>query len=332
VAYLYPLGWRLYLYVKLIAELSGEHPELPFAELELVGSILSRRPQVAVIECHFPGDTDRLALTHAVLEYLAECDADAASFTRMLRDLALTAERPFAARVKKVAGTALDLPVPELERLMGSYIAGTVRLDKPESEYRAVCSDNKCYLGRVIRRIDRASFDLRRPGNREFFHPGVMMPRMARALVNISLVREGEYLLDPFCGTGGFVLEAVMSGARGTGSDINPSMVSGSRRNVVDGEFFCADASALPLRTSSIHAVATDLPYGQSVSVIAASPDVLVRDTLEEIRRVLIPGRRAVLVTHRDISSRAGEVMGIIASYTQRVHRSLTRRVLILEK
>ncbi len=318
--------------MKLIAELSGEHPELPFAELELVGSILSRRPQVAVIECHAADDIDRLALTHAILEYLGECEADTVSLTRMLRDLALTAERPFAARVKKVAGTALDLSVPELERLMGSHIAGTVRLDTPESEYRAVCSADRCYLGRVIRRIDRGSFDLRKPGSRNFFHPGVMMPRMARALVNISLVRAGEYLLDPFCGTGGFVLEAVMSGARGIGSDINPSMVSGSRRNVVDGEFFCADATAFPFRDSSIHAVATDLPYGQSVSIVAGSLDELYQDALEEIRRVLIPGRRAVLVTHRDISPCAAETMEIRALYSQRVHRSLTRRVLVLEK
>lgn len=318
--------------MKLIAELSGEHPELPFAELELVGPILSRRPQVAVIDCHAPDTIERLALTHAVLEYLGECEADVASFTLMLRDLGLTAEGPFSARVKKVAGTALDPPVPELERLMGSHISGTVRLDTPESEYRAVCSADRCYLGRVIRHIDRGSFDLRRPGSRIFFHPGVMMPRLARALVNISLVRQGEFLLDPFCGTGGFILEAVMSGARGLGSDIDPSMVSGSRRNVTEGDFFCAGATALPFRDSGIHAVVTDLPYGQSVSIVAGSLDELYHDTLAEIRRVLIPGRRAIIVTHRDISSFAGEVMEIRASYSQRVHRSLTRRVLVLEK
>jgi tRNA (guanine10-N2)-dimethyltransferase len=318
--------------VKLIAVLSGEHPELPFAELEIVGSILSRRPQVAVIECQSVGDTDRLSLTHVILEYLGECDADAASFARMLRELALTAESPFSARVKKFAGTTLDLTVPELERLLGSLIKGTVGLDNPVSEYQAVFSADRCYLGRIIRRIDRRSFDLRRPGSREFFHPGVMMPRMARALVNITLIRKGEYLLDPFCGTGGFILEAVMTGARGIGSDINPLMVSGSRMNVREGDFICADATALPFKSSSIDSVATDLPYGQSVSIGAGSLDELYKDALEEIQRVLISGRRAVLVTHRDISSYAGDVMEILASYSQRVHRSLTRRVLVLEK
>ena len=318
--------------MKLIAELSGEHPELPFAELEIIGSILSRRPQVAVVECLSPNDIDRLSLTHAVLEYLGECEADAASFTQLLRELALTTKKPFSARVKKVEGTALDLTVPELERLMGSLIRGPVCLDNPVSEYRAVFSADRCFVGRIIRRIDRSSFDLRRPGSRKFFHPGVMMPRMARALVNISLVRKGEYLLDPFCGTGGFVLEAVMTGARGIGSDINPFMVSGSRMNVQGGEFFCADATALPFRNSSIDSVATDLPYGQSVSIGAGNLDELYQDTLEEINRILIPGRRAVLVTHRDISSYAGDVMEILVSYSQRVHGSLTRRVLVLKK
>jgi tRNA G10 N-methylase Trm11 len=38
------------------------------------------------------------------------------------------------------------------------------------------------------------------------------------------------------------------------------------------------------------------------------------------------------VVTHRDISRHAGDMMEIIASYSQRVHRSLTRRMLVLGK
>ncbi|NYT06836.1 MAG: RNA methyltransferase [Methanomicrobiales archaeon] len=318
--------------MKLIAELSGEHPGLPFAELDLIGEVLDRRPQVAVVDCRHPDDLPRLSLTHALLEYIGECEADRGSFTGMLRDLALNAEGSYAARVKKIEGSLLDEPVPDLERLMGSLIGGRVRLENPDSEYRAVCSGDRCYLGRLVRRIDRGSYEFRRPGSRAFFHPGVMMPRMARALVNISLVRREEILLDPFCGTGGMVLEADLIGAQGAGSDIDPFMVAGSRRNVPEGFFFRADAGSLPIRSSAVHAVATDLPYGQSVSIAAGSLDLLYGEALEEIRRVLIPRRRAVVVTHRDISRHAGEVMEIIASYSQRVHRSLTRRILVLRK
>jgi tRNA (guanine10-N2)-dimethyltransferase len=318
--------------MKLICELSGEHPELPFAELGLMGPVISRNPQVAVVEAESPTLARRLSLTHHVLSYLGECDADLSSFECLLQDLALTPGSTFSARVKKVAGSSMPVPVLELERIMGSKIRGLVKLEDPVIEFRAIFSADRCYLGQVLYRIDRGGFDRRPPGSRVFFHPGVMMPRMARALVNISLTREGEFLLDPFCGTGGIILEAEMTGAHGIGSDIDRNMVAGSMRNVPAGDFVCANTTALPFRDSSIPAIVTDLPYGQSVSIGAGSLDDLYRDALREIRRVLLTGRRAVVVTHRDISSIAGELFAIEGSYNQRVHRSLTRRILVLKK
>lgn len=318
--------------MRLIVELSGEHPELPFAELEVVGTIKDYRPQVAVVECQYPETTGRLSLAHSVLEYLGESAADPGSFYKMVRDLGITAEAPFAARVKKVAGSAMDTTVPDLERGIGSIINGKVSLGNPSCEYRAILSGNRCYFGKVIQHIDRSSYDLRRPGSRAFFHPGVMMPRLARALVNISLVSPGERLLDPFCGTGGIVLEASMVEAESTGTDIDPFMVFGSRKNVPGAEFVRADTTCLPFRDASFDAVVTDLPYGQSVSIIAGSLEGLYRDALTEIRRVLAPGKRAVVVTHRDISSEAALVMSVRACYNQRVHKSLTRRIMVLER
>ena len=297
-----------------------------------MGTVIDRRPQVAVVECRSPRMTGRLALAHSVLEYLGESDADCESFTAMVRDLGITAEAPFAARVRKMEGSAMGAPIPELERLIGKSIGGKVSLSNPSCEYRAILSGDRCYFGKVMLRIDRPSYDLRRPGSRAFFHPGVMMPRLARALVNISLVQPGEKLLDPFSGTGGIVLEASLVGALGIGSDIDPFMVSGSRKNVPGAEMVRADTSCLPFRDASIDAVVTDLPYGQSVSIIAGSLEGLYCSALSEIRRVLTPGKRAVVVTHRDISGEAAKVLSVRARYTQRVHKSLTRQILVLER
>ncbi|MDD1707620.1 MAG: methyltransferase domain-containing protein [Methanoregulaceae archaeon] len=318
--------------MKLIIELSGEHPELPFAELEIAGRVIDSRPQVAVVDCASPRKTRRLALAHAVLEYLGESAADTDSFTSMIRDLGITAKAPFAARVKKIAGSSMDATVPGLERRIGSIITGKVSLENPVCEYRAILSGDRCYFGKVLMHIDRSSYNQRRPGSRAFFHPGVMMPRLARALVNISLVNHGERLLDPFCGTGGIVLEASMIGAEGIGSDIDRFMVSGSRTNVPGAEFVRADTGCLPFRDASIDAVVTDLPYGQSVTIVAGSLEGLYRDALSEVRRVLLPGKRAVVVTHRDISHTAASLLSIRACYAQRVHKSLTRRILVLER
>jgi tRNA (guanine10-N2)-dimethyltransferase len=318
--------------MRLVCELSGEHPELPFAELELMGRVTARKPQVAVVEADSPSLACRLSLSRYVLAYLGECGGDLSSFTELLRELDLTPSSPFRARVRKVAGTSMALAVPELEKIMGSAIRGKVRLGDPAVEFRAVFSADRCYVGQVLYRTDPREFSQRRPGSREFFHPGVMMPRMARALVNISLAREGEPLLDPFCGTGGIVLEAVLAGAQGIGCDIDRVMAAGSRKNVPAGDFLVADTTTLPFEDSCIPAVVTDLPYGQSVSIGASSLEILYHHALHEIRRVLVPGRRAVVVTHRDIDSLADGLFTIVGSYRQRVHRSLTRRILVLRK
>lgn len=52
-----------------------------------------------------------------------------------------------------------------------------------------------------------------------------MMPRMARTLVNLSLCGTGATLLDPFCGTGGILIEAEMLGIHTLGSDFDPLMI-----------------------------------------------------------------------------------------------------------
>jgi tRNA (guanine10-N2)-dimethyltransferase len=318
--------------MKLIFELSGEHPTLPAAELECVGRVLETRPQVAVAECPYPGETARLALSHAVLEYLGSSGPSVIELSTLLRDLSLSTDRPFAARAKKMVGSDVREPVPFLERLMGSLIEGTVSLTRPEIEFRALLSGDRIYLGRVLSRIDRGSYDLRRPSRRPFFHPGVMLPRTARAVVNLTLVRRGETLYDPFCGTGGILGEAELVGASPFGSDADPAMVAGCRMNLPGAPLFLADACSLPLRTGSLDAVVTDLPYGQSSWIGGPSLGELYPRALGEIHRVLRPGRRAVVVTHREIADIGSPLFTVLQVHRQRVHKSLTRRVTVLGK
>ncbi|WAI00968.1 methyltransferase domain-containing protein [Methanogenium organophilum] len=317
--------------MKCIFELSGEHPDLPFAEAETLACIEERATQVAVAECDDPDACERLAMTHTVMEYLGTCDADERSITAMLQDLSITTEQTFAARVRKMEDATTALSQLSLERLIGANINGPVSLDSPQQEYRAIIAGDKCYFGRVILHIDRGSYQYRNPMRRPFFHPGVMMPITARTLVNLARTKTDEIICDPFCGTGGVLLEAKLCGMKIIGSDMDQMMIDGCRKNLPDADLFRADATKLPLVDDSVDAVVTDLPYGHSVCIMAESMNQLYSDSLQEIRRILKPGGRCVIVTHVDIQSVAEENFTVVRKFYQRIHKSLTRQILILE-
>jgi len=320
--------------MRLLFEISGENPTLPFAELDCIGKVLDRRLQVAVVESADPKSATRLAMTQVVSEYLGECEPTLPSFEELLKELAIETRLSFAGRVKKVHGGCRErnpCSQREFECLIGTRISGPVSLKKPQVEYRAVLSEDRCYFGKVLFSIDRGSFDTRNPGKRDFFHPGVMMPRMARTLINLTCVKAGDIILDPFCGTGGILIEAEMLGIRSVGSDFDPLMAAGSRQNITTSDLLLADATRLPFLSQSFDTVVTDFPYGQSVCIKKTDTmDNLYADAIEEIRRVIKHGRRAVVVTHKDISDIAGQHMTILQRHEQRVHKSLTRRILVL--
>ncbi|MDE4907150.1 methyltransferase domain-containing protein [Methanogenium marinum] len=317
--------------MKCILELSGEHPELPFAEAEAFACIEEKATQVAVVECPDPVACGKLAMAHTVMEFLGRCDANKASITTMLQALSITTEETFAARVRKMVDAPTTMSQLSLEKLIGSNIDGPVSLDAPVTEYRALIAGTICYFGRVILHIDRGSYQYRNPMRRPFFHPGVMMPLTARTLVNLSQAKPGDLICDPFCGTGGVLLEAKLCGMKIIGSDMDPMMIEGCSKNLPETDLFLADATTLPLGDNSIDAVVTDLPYGHSVCIMAESMDQLYSDSLREIRRIVKPGGRCVIVTHVDIQPLAEKEFTVVRKFYQRIHKSLTRQILILQ-
>lgn len=316
--------------MKLIFELWGEHPDIPRAEISCLGIVSDHRLQVAIAEIPDPESVQRLAYTHRVMKYLGECSADEESFTRMLTELSLISDLPFCGRVKKMEGSEMSLSTTQMERLIGTYIEGPVSVSAPEKVFRAIASGDRIYFGEVLWELDRGPYHERKPGNREFFHPGVMMPRMIRSLVNLAHAMPGETVLDPFCGTGGTQIEADLIGCNAVGTDADPFMIQGTRLNLPGSKAAIADVRYLPFPDNSIDHVVSDLPYGQSVFIIGSELEDLYQSALGEIRRVTKPDMRSVIVTHRDIRPLVAEYFTICEYFEQRVHRSLTRRVLVI--
>ncbi|OPY45404.1 MAG: tRNA (guanine(10)-N2)-dimethyltransferase [Methanosaeta sp. PtaU1.Bin028] len=325
-------------------ELSGEHATLPrsealallkvhsssFKEVCLLDQcLIVRAPSIdaAALEA-------RLAMSHRVLRVLAisSCSHSDLSFAASSIDIPRQTYRVRARSVGRSALSGYDVEVAVGRELFRrGYRAD---LSAPCQEIRCIVSQGLVVLGVEVARPDRSGFEGRRPHLKPFFYPGVLMPRMARALVNLTCVRPGERLLDPFSGTAGILVEAGLIGTRCVGLDVQMKIVRGSLANIdgIECSLLAGDARRLPFRDASVQAVVTDPPYGRSAAIRAASRDELLARSFEEMARVLQPGRRAVVVADHpidDLLASAGFLQREI--HSERVHRSLTRRIYISE-
>lgn len=340
-------------------ELSGEHEELPAAEIFACLKIegLDFRPHTSIDQClvvEIAGNaenvektlkgsiTDRLAMTHHILKVAGISEntpeailkiAEAFDSSDYIRE-----GQSFVVRAKRIKHH-VDFPGEPLERKIGGCIyrkGFRANLKNPDVEFRVILSE-KAVFGTLLSSIDRSAYEARTPQNKPFFHPGVLMPRVARALVNLSEIKPGELILDPFCGTAGILVEAGLVGARVIGIDAQEKLVMGARMNLdafkLDYVLIEGDACRMPLKEATVNAVVTDPPYGRSAAILAESLEGLYSCALNEIQRVLKPGGIAIVVSDK-AASEYGEKAGlkVLKIYSQRVHRSLTRTITIFQK
>lgn len=62
---------------------------------------------------------------------------------------------------------------------------------------------------------------------------GMLPPKLAQILINLAgRLPEGARVLDPFCGTGVVLQEAMLDGFRALGTDLEPRMVEYTKRNL----------------------------------------------------------------------------------------------------
>ncbi|MDY6769714.1 MAG: methyltransferase domain-containing protein [Candidatus Nanohaloarchaea archaeon] len=310
--------------------LSREHPDLPLAELRgaldgdgIDHEVVDRAGGGLVL---LDGEgldraADRVALTFEVAEHLHSFDPDA---YQKLAATDIAAGAPFAVRVVRADDTAAP---DELEENVGRIIDGNsdaaVELDAPEEVFRIYLAGGEAHLCRLAAEVDRGRFEARTNQKRPFSSPVTIHPRLARALVNLSGVPRGGTVLDPFCGTGGILLEAGLLGCDVYGSDVQAEMVDGARTNLADygvdadireAEFGNVDA----VFDRDFDAVVTDLPYGNA-SVTEDDPAEAFAERAADLAET------AVFVSDRP------ELGGYEPRFELYVHRSLTRYVYVVD-
>ncbi|MFH0816926.1 MAG: DNA modification methylase [Methanobacteriota archaeon] len=333
--------------MRLCFETSGEHPTLPGAEIAAtVGAVAGRKPSVTsdglAIFASCParasaGVVSRLALCHSVSEVLGEgVTVAGAGGIAPLKDIS---GKSVKVRATIVSGGWTKAQQGAAERKVGAVLAkrNDIDLRDPEIEVRIVLG-SMARVCRLIGKIDRKGFEARKGENRPFFSPISLHPKYARALVNLSGVRPGGRLLDPFCGTGGILIEASLAGAKPMGSDLDPGMVDGSASNMAHfglkpARLEKCDVSGITGFFGQVGAVATDPPYGRASSTGKEKPGLLHRRMLLAIRDVLVPGGRAAIVLpDTSVLKHLPDGLRMAESHPLRVHRSLVRHFVVLRK
>ncbi|MEM4244679.1 MAG: DNA methyltransferase [Candidatus Nanoarchaeia archaeon] len=168
------------------------------------------------------------------------------------------------------------------------------------------------FFARTIAVFDPSEHESRDEQRPEKDYLNVISIRLAKILINLSQPK--HTLLDPFCGYGTILQEALLMGLDVFGIDLDPKIVNACKKNLLwlqnNYEFkgrwrvFCNDARNSSKILTSIDSIATEpylgpflkkLPSKEEASKIASDLSVLYSDVLTDLRKV-VKGKIAIVI------------------------------------
>jgi SAM-dependent methyltransferase len=125
--------------------------------------------------------------------------------------------------------------------------------------------------------------------------PGALPPTVAAMLVGLA-GEPGDVLLDPCCGSGTILGQALAAGwAAVQGIDIDPEAVGLARRNVPLAGVLEGDARSISLPGETVDAIVSNLPFGKQYEA-KGDMRIWLTSVLNEMARVTRPGGRIVFL------------------------------------
>lgn len=157
-------------------------------------------------------------------------------------------------------------------------------------------SDNEILFSRVIQKSDYRGIekrDMSKPVRRSELS---ISPRLSKIMINLSEVNRGEKLLDPFCGTGSLLYEALLQEIKVIGIDSDEKAIEGARKNLLYGEFpkgeyelINEDSRKVNLskeKTKNLKGIATEPDLGDILKKVPTEKEA--RTTLKNFETLII--------------------------------------------
>jgi len=220
---------------------------------------------------------------------------------------------------RKMAGLIWDA-------LLCQNIKPHVNLKKPKQIIEVFKEKGKVMVT-IQETIINQGFEKRKPHKRPEYTPISLHPKLARCLINLTGIQRGT-LLDPFCGTGGILIEAGLMNLTLLGIDISKRMINTSKINLThykikNYKLFQQDATKIKTKYNYIVA---DLPYGLNT----IKETNLYNLFLKTLRNIL--KKTAVLTFPNKIPRNLIKKhnLKIQQEFSYYIHKSLTKKIVVL--
>ncbi|GAF63193.1 hypothetical protein BTS2_0084 [Bacillus sp. TS-2] len=175
-----------------------------------------------------------------------------------------------------------------MERALGESIKGEVDLQNPEVNWLLINDEDAWYFGPWTESEPMWLLHKKKPK----MYSTALSTRVARSIVNIALPQiENRTAIDPCCGIGTVLVEALSMGVNIIGSDRNPLAVIGARENI-EHFGYSTDVKIQDLNTitSSFDVAILDMPY----NLCSVLPEQEKINLLSRLKNV---SEKAVIIT-----------------------------------
>ncbi len=330
--------------------LSGEHRTLPYSELIALSEaerkylkIHAKLDQVVIGECD-EGFFEVLRRRAALVRYAGvmlgavETSEGVEGLRRLLKEHDTLRNLPFShVAFKRVKRYGHNIKYADVINVIRETLRGVPRsLNAPLID--VIVSEGVMIVGYRLFARRMREFDARAPQRRPVYLPGTLTPLWSRIFVNLSRVGPEGLFYDPFCGVGGFLLEACVMGLKYVGSDISVRHVTGAVENLMYygcvPQVFVADACDMPVR--KVSSIGTDPPYGRLTQVqCSGGLRELMECFLSKAAETLISGGYLAFAQRKDVDVEGviDDVgLKIVERHLNWVHGALTRDIFVVRK
>lgn len=154
-----------------------------------------------------------------------------------------------------------------------------------------IFGDKELFFGKIFQTCNYEIIeerDMNKPVRRESL---AISPRLAKIMINLSKVKEDEILLDPFCGIGTILSEALLQKIKVMGIDKDEKAIIGAKQNLEWSKFDKKDyqlinSNSTKTQINYVNAIATEPDLGEILKKIPTKNKA--KETLQKFEDLIV--------------------------------------------